>query len=65
MKDYLLEKFFESDRWENAIETGVIKGIDKSELRKLCSPEYRLALLNAIVTNNYEIAPPHRIDSKR
>ena len=60
MKDYLLEKFFESDRWENAIETGVIKGIDKSELRKLCSPEYRLALLNAIVTNNYEIAPPHQ-----
>ncbi len=60
MKDYLLEKFFEADRWENAIETGVIKGIDKSELRKLCSPEYRLALLNAIVTNNYEIAPPHQ-----
>ena len=60
MKDFLLEKFFETERWEVAIETGVIKGINKSELRRLCSPEYRLALLNAIVTNNYEIAPPHQ-----
>lgn len=60
MKDYLLEKFFETKRWEAAIETGVIKGINKSELRRLCSPEYRLALLNAIITDNYEIAPPHQ-----
>lgn len=60
MKDLLLEKFFETERWEIAIETGIIKGINKSELRSLCSPEYRLALLNAIVTNNYEIAPPHQ-----
>lgn len=60
MKDYLLEKFFETERWEAAIETGVIKGINKSELRRLCSPEYRLALLNVIITDNYEIAPPHQ-----
>lgn len=60
MKDYLLEKFFETKRWEAAIETGVIKGINKSELRRLCSQEYRLALLNAIITDNYEIAPPHQ-----
>lgn len=60
MKDILLEKFFETERWEAAIETGVIKGINKSELRRLCSPEYRLALLNAIITDNYEIAPPHQ-----
>lgn len=60
MKDFLLGKFFETERWETAIETGVIKGINKSELRRLCSPEYRLALLNAIITDNYEIAPPHQ-----
>lgn len=55
MKDYLLEKFFESDRWENAIETGVIKGIDKSELRKLCSPEYMIQfLLNILAIRNSE-----------
>lgn len=60
MKDILLEKFFETERWEAAIETGVIKGINKSELRRLCSPEYRLALLNVIITDNYEVAPPHQ-----
>lgn len=60
MEDYLLEEFFKPERWETAIETGVNKGIDKAELRKLCSPEYRLALLEAIVTDNYEIAPPHQ-----
>lgn len=60
MKDYLLEKFFETERWERAIEAGIVKGINKSELRRLCSPEYRLALLNAIVTDNYEIAPSHQ-----
>ncbi|WP_270425410.1 reverse transcriptase domain-containing protein [Blautia intestinalis] len=60
MKDYLLKEFFESWRWERAIEAGIVKGINKSELRRLCSPEYRLALLNAIVTDNYEIAPSHQ-----
>lgn len=56
----LLQKFFEIERWEQAIETGVDKRIDKGELRKLTSPEVRLALYNAIVNDNYEIAPPHQ-----
>lgn len=60
MNDILLQKFFEMKRWEEALETGVDKHIDKGELRKLCSPEIRLALYNAIVTDNYEIAPPHQ-----
>ena len=60
MEDILLRKFFEMDRWEQALETGVDKHIDKGELRALCSPEVRLALYNAIVTGNYEIAPPHQ-----
>ncbi len=60
MEDRLLEKFFKPERWENALETGIIKGIDKGELRRLCSPEYRLMLLDAIVLDNYEIAPPHQ-----
>lgn len=58
--DILLQKFFEMHRWEEALETGVDKHIDKGELRKLCSPEVRVALYNAIVTDNYEIAPPHQ-----
>ena len=60
MTDILLQKFFEKERWEQALEFGVGKGIDKGELRKLTSPEIRLAMYNAIKTDNYEIAPPHQ-----
>lgn len=58
--DVLLQKFFEKERWEAALEVGVGKGIDKGELRRLTSPEVRLAMYNCIVTGNYEIAPPHQ-----
>ena len=60
MTDILLQKFFEKERWEEALETGVDKHIDKGELRKLTTPEVRVALYNCIVSNNYEIAPPHQ-----
>ena len=60
MNDILLQKFFEMQRWEEALATGVDKHIDKGELRKLTSPEVRLAMYNAIVSDNYEIAPPHQ-----
>lgn len=62
MQDILLQKFFEIERWENAIETGVDKHIDKGELRKLCSPQFRSLLCERIVTDNYEIAPPHQAE---
>ena len=58
--DILLQKFFEKDRWENALEVGVSKGIDKGDLKKLTSPQVRVAMYNAIITGNYEIAPPHQ-----
>lgn len=61
MEDILLQKFFEMKRWEEALETGVDKHIDKGELRNLCSPGVRIALYNAIATDNYEIAPPHQV----
>ena len=60
MADILLQKFFEKERWEQALETGVDKHIDKGELRKLCSPEVRAAMYQAIASDNYEIAPPHQ-----
>ena len=60
MTDILLQKFFEKERWEQALEVGVGKGIDKGELRKLTSPQVRLAMYNAIIADNYEIAPPHQ-----
>ena len=58
--DILLQKFFEKERWESALEVGISKGIDKGELKKLTSPQVRVAMYNAIVTDNYEIAPPHQ-----
>lgn len=60
MKDVLLEKVFEAERWEAAINKGFFKGIDKGELRQLCSPETRIRLATAILEDNYEIAPPHQ-----
>lgn len=60
MTDILLQEFFKKERWEQALETSVDKHIDKGELRKLTSPEVRLALYNAIINDNYEIAPPHQ-----
>lgn len=61
MNDILLQKFFEKERWEQALETGMDKHIDKGELRKLCNPEVRVALYKAIVSDNYEITPPHQV----
>ena len=60
MTDILLQKFFEKERWEQALETGVDKHIDKGELRALTRPEVRVALYKAIVNDNYEISPPHQ-----
>ena len=60
--DVLLQKFFEADRWEKALEVGVGKGINKGELRRLTSPEIRLAMYNRIISDNYEIAPPHQAE---
>ena len=60
--DILLQKFFETDRWEKALETGVGKGIDKGELRRLTCPEVRVAMYNCIISDNYEIAPPHQAE---
>lgn len=56
--DILLQKFFEKDRWEKAIDTGVGKHIDKGELRKLTCPETRVRLYQAISSDNYAISPP-------
>ena len=58
--DILLQKFFEKERWDDAINTGVEKGIDKGELKRLTTPEIRIAMYNCIVLDNYEIAPPHQ-----
>jgi hypothetical protein len=57
--DVLLKKFFEKERWEEVINIALDKRIDMGELRKLTSPEVRVALYKAITNDNYRIAPPH------
>lgn len=53
------QKFFEPERWLTAIEKGVDKHISKTELRALTRPEVRIAVYNCVMSDNYEIAPPH------
>lgn len=62
MTDILLQKFFEKERWESAIDVGVGKHIDKGELLKLTRPEVRAALYTAIRDDNYAIMPPHQVE---
>lgn len=57
--DYLLKKFFEAERWEYAITTGVNKGIDKGILRKISDPDFRIKIYRAIKNGDYKISPPH------
>ena len=57
--DKILFMFFEHDRWVYAIEKGCFKDVPKNVLYQLCKPEVRLQMYHAIVTGNYEIAPPH------
>ena len=59
MEDLLLQKFFEPERWRSAIRIAVEKGIDRSLLRDLCSPDVRIELYRQIRDGAYEIAPPH------
>lgn len=59
MEDILLQKFFEKNRWESAIQTGVDKEMDMSMLRELSSPEGRIDLYHAIRDGRYVIQPPH------
>ncbi len=59
MEDKLLQMFFEKERWTNAIEKGVVKGVSKSALYQLCKEEKRVSLYVAIREGQYEIAPPH------
>ena len=62
MADLILEKLFEMDRWEAAIENAVEKGMDKAQLRNACYPEFRRQMFRAITERQYEIAPPVQRD---
>lgn len=57
--DTILQKFFEAERWEYAIDKGVGKDINKAHLYQLTKPEIRALMYQAIRDGKYEIAPPH------
>lgn len=59
MTDKLLEEMFKMSRWEGLIEKAELKGIDKGELRQMCTPQVRLAIYNAIKNEEIEFAPAH------
>lgn len=59
MEDKILEMFFEKRRWEEALNKGVLKGIDTAVLRELMTPQGRTKLLTDIVAGNYHIERPH------
>ena len=58
-QDKILKMFFEIDRWEAAIQKGVVKDIQKHELIRLTNESTRLAMAGAIMTGRYMITPPH------
>lgn len=58
-KDILLKKFFETERWQYALDKGMIKGISKAQLYQLTKPEVRAAMYKALREDRYAIMPPH------
>lgn len=55
----LMRAIFDPERWKRIIQKAYDKGINKSLLREMCTPQYRTKLYVAIKTGKYEIAPPH------
>lgn len=62
MKDVLLEMMFQHNRWQSLIEHADEKGINLALLKKMCNPQVRVMLYNAIKNEQYEIMPPHEIE---
>lgn len=59
MRDRLLEMMFDIKRWEELLDKADEKGINKGVLRRMCAPSERRKLYYLILTEQYEIAPPH------
>lgn len=59
MKSKLLELMFQPERWEKLIDKLWAKDISPTELRELCSPETRLRLYHALITETIELPPCH------
>lgn len=62
MTDKKMELFCNKQLWENAIEHGLDKKIDKALLYALTDPKGRLAVIKAVEEGRYEIQPPKIIE---
>ena len=58
-EDKILSMFFETERWQYAINKGFDKDINKATLHQLTTPEARLAMYQRIKDGKYKIMPPH------
>ena len=58
-EDKILSMFFETERWQYAINKGFDKDINKATLHQLTTPESRLAMYQRIKDGKYKIMPPH------
>lgn len=54
----LLEKMFETERWQNLIEIAGEKELDKKLIKQLCYPEERAKLYQLIIEDKYTVFPP-------
>lgn len=57
-EDKILQMLFEPQRWQQAINKGVDKGIDKATLYQLTTPEARALLYKRIRDGQYKIMLP-------
>lgn len=58
-EDKILSMFFETERWQYAINKGFDKDINKATLHQLTTTEARLAMYQRIKDGKYKIMPPH------
>lgn len=58
-EDKILSMFFETERWQYAINKGFDKDINKATLHQLTTPDARLAMYQRIKDGKYKIMPPH------
>ena len=54
----LLEACFDEAVWSDAIDKGIPKTIDNRILRRFCTPDAKLKLLDQILAGEYHISPP-------
>lgn len=54
----LMEDFFNVDFYDKAIDRCCDKSMPRSTIRKFCTPEYRIKLLNSLADGTFTFSPP-------